>query len=659
MHKFIRGLVHSVLGLNTIRRNRSFFSTFIGQENPEALRSYLNKKMVKKRSKKNKQSIKKSNVEDRTEKNKNFMHLFLLPFSLSENMLNFCNNFFIIITFYLLFFLPIFYKYIREDKEWNFDFDINSKLESEMASLIKEKEVIEKKAAFIFDFFCFLMLYYITAPITEKCVGMISSTELQVLLVTILSITLFWLKRVGTPFSRFDPFGRIDPYFAIFLSLITIFGFVCLFVLFMKVAISMLSAPNWLVLPFLYKPENTLDILISILLWRHVHILMKLYYSAVLSELKRFFIYIIACENISKKIFLDMKPLIHTLTFFLLWFMVDILFKDLDSFLGKRTIYSVLFKYFLFKLNLAFMIPYFVIIKNLILVLIRSPLVSMFTAAIFYKLVIKFFVYAKRQLKEYFLDLNEILLDKREHKHYYDSLEAKQIKTFKDLSLKKFYQGLLLNPLFVEYDIRMVIVFIFDIFLTSGHLWLFFIVFPFYFVHHIFLVLYKEWLLLFRSQDVMELLVRISCSIHDQPYIIKGKKRYIKFLPETLDLEKDLKLYDIQIGYKVYKFIVFMEWQWAPFVVYLYNSEINFTIYNYIKLITNCCTFIKENDIYINTISFAGNYNFRRLLNDYGYKGGYKGYPEQTVIGYYELRYYEIQENIIKIEEVILRSSSI
>ena len=57
-------------------------------------------------------------------------------------------------------------------------------------------------------------------------------------------------------------------------------------------------------------------------------------------------------------------------------------------------------------------------------------------------------------------------------------------------------------------------------------------------------------------------------------------------------------------------------------------------------------------------IYFTGNHDFRRLLNDYGYKG-YPLRKEQTVIGYYELWYSVIHENIIKIEEVILRSSSI
>ena len=57
-------------------------------------------------------------------------------------------------------------------------------------------------------------------------------------------------------------------------------------------------------------------------------------------------------------------------------------------------------------------------------------------------------------------------------------------------------------------------------------------------------------------------------------------------------------------------------------------------------------------------IYFTGHNDFRRILNDYGYKG-YPLRKEQTVIGFYELWFSTIQENIIKIEEVILRSSSV
>ena len=108
--------------------------------------------MVKKRSKRNKQSIKKSNVEDRTEKNKNFMHLFLLPFSLSENMFNFCNNFFIIITFYLLFFLPIFYKYVKVDVLDYYDLD------PEMKYVIRQKRKYKRNYNF-YDIFIILIFF--------------------------------------------------------------------------------------------------------------------------------------------------------------------------------------------------------------------------------------------------------------------------------------------------------------------------------------------------------------------------------------------------------------------------------------------------------------------------------------------------------------------
>lgn len=143
-----------------------------------------------------------------------------------------------------------------------------------------------------------------------------------------------------------------------------------------------------------------------------------------------------------------MKCLISLLTFYLLWLMVDIIFKDINSFLGKKTFYSVLFKYVLYKLELTFMVPYLLIIKELILVFIRAPLVSIFTAALLYKLIIQFLIYAKSQFKEYFLYLNEVISGNSEHKRYYDSLEAKKIKTFKDLFLKRIYQGLFLNPWF-------------------------------------------------------------------------------------------------------------------------------------------------------------------------------------------------------------------
>lgn len=122
------------------------------------------------------------------------MQMHMLPLFLSGNMMHLFNNFFIIMTFYLLFLIPIFYKYIQEEKELKLDFNQNSKLEAEMSSIIKEKEKIDKKTAFIFDLFCFLMLYCSQAPITEIWLSIIFSSELQVLLITILSIALFMLK---------------------------------------------------------------------------------------------------------------------------------------------------------------------------------------------------------------------------------------------------------------------------------------------------------------------------------------------------------------------------------------------------------------------------------------------------------------------------------
>ena len=168
-----------------------------------------------------------------------------------------------------------------------------------------------------------------------------------------------------------------------FLILFTVLSFVGFFFLFLNVGISMLSAPNTVAPHLLFKPRNALDLLISLLLWLHVHIFLKIYYSGILNYLKAFCIYLVACEKEYKKRFLDLKVIISLLTFYLLWLIVDILFKDLDSFLGKKTIYSVLFKYVLYKLDLTFMVPYLLIIKNeLILVFIRTPLVSFYCSAI-------------------------------------------------------------------------------------------------------------------------------------------------------------------------------------------------------------------------------------------------------------------------------------
>ena len=73
----------------------------------------LNKKQEGRKRAKDK-AIKKKKLK---QKNSNFMHMHMLPLFLSENMMHLFNNFFIIMTFYLLFLIPMFYKYIQEEKD--------------------------------------------------------------------------------------------------------------------------------------------------------------------------------------------------------------------------------------------------------------------------------------------------------------------------------------------------------------------------------------------------------------------------------------------------------------------------------------------------------------------------------------------------------------
>lgn len=81
----------------------------------------------------------------------------------------------------------------------------------------------------------------------------------MILSLSLFSIKPLCIKRVG---SKIDP---CDPYDAMLLILFTILSFVGFFVL-LNVAIFMISTPNALIPYLLYKPEKTLEMIISIFL---------------------------------------------------------------------------------------------------------------------------------------------------------------------------------------------------------------------------------------------------------------------------------------------------------------------------------------------------------------------------------------------------------
>lgn len=112
----------------------------------------------------------------------------------SENIIPLFNNFIIIIMFYIVFFLPIFYNYVKEDILNTID------LEPEMKYIIRQKRKYKRNYNF-YDIFIILIFFSVFMNPFPVLGIPILSTEFKCFGILILGMVLFFLKNHRVAFN--------------------------------------------------------------------------------------------------------------------------------------------------------------------------------------------------------------------------------------------------------------------------------------------------------------------------------------------------------------------------------------------------------------------------------------------------------------------------